>query len=1023
MTRGRDADGATGPPRVFTISPHRPFVDVLAGGLLSEYAGAPERLADVRLLLPTRRAVRAVIEAFLRLSGGRTVLLPRLTALGDLDEEDLGVQDLGAEGDAAAALDLAPAISGLRRQALLARLILKIPGRADTADQALRLAAELARLLDQVATERLSLADLDRLVPADLAEHWQITLGFLEILTRAWPAILAEEGCIDGAEHRNRLLERQARVWSDNPPDTPVIAAGSTGSIPATADFLNVIAHLPRGAVILPGLDRWLDAAAWRELEPHHPQYGMARLLDRLGADRHRVGEWPGAWDAAPSNKTVGEGGSATPPAKSGPHPRFQMLSIALRPAAVTGAPPDAGGVDLARAVQGVRRIDCATPDDEALVIALALREALETPGRRGALVTPDRGLARRVRAELARWDIRIDDSAGLPLAETPPGGLLRLAARMISEGYAPVHLLSVLKHPLVGLGMAPTAVRQAARRLEIAILRAPRPAPGIDGLRAALDQAGPGDAADLANLLDRVARAAAALQNLMIQTTADLPGLARAHIAMVEALAATDETMGAARLWAGDAGEAAAAFMADVVDAGDALGALRPREYPAALDGLMAGRGVRPRYGGHPRLAIWGLLEARLQQSDLMILGGLNEGVWPPDPRPSPWMSRPMMGRFGLPLPERRIGLTAHDFVQGMMAPEVLITRSGRVDGAPTVPARWLLRLDNLIGEARLGDPAPLAWSRSLDAPEALVAAKRPLPRPAPGRRPRGLSVTAVETWVRDPYAIFARYILNLEPLDPIDADPGAAEKGILIHEILERFVAGHSGDLPADAEAQLLALGGQVFDDRAVPPGQRAFWWPRFRRIADWFVANERLRRAAGIAPVAREVTGRHRLELPGGDGFELSATADRLDRDAAGGLVIVDYKTGTAPSWAMAEVGFSPQLPLEAAIAQAGGFEGIPATPVAMLNYLRLTGGRRPGEDRRRAADDLAAEALAGLARRAARFAQEVTPYPPRLRPMYENQDGPYDHLARVRAWMAMEGAGGGGSEGGGPDGGSG
>ncbi|MEK9672201.1 MAG: double-strand break repair protein AddB [Rhodospirillaceae bacterium] len=987
---------------VFTIAPGRPFVDVLARSLLTRYADDPAGLIDVRVLLPTRRAVRALSEAFLRHSGGRTVLLPHMTPLGDLADDELELV-LDTEGFNETALDLPPAIAGMRRQILLAQLICKIPGRAETAEQALALARELARLLDQVATERLTFGNLAALVPDDFAEHWKVTLTFLKILTEHWPAILAGEGAVDGAVRRNILLERRAAAWQAKPPETPVIAAGSTGSIPATADLLHVVAHLPQGAVILPGLDRGLSDDAWRALEPQHPQFGLARLLDTFDMTRDQVRDWDGG------DERADDGALAA---------RFRALSTALRPAAATGSALDADIGDMHTAFQNVRRIDCPTPAEEALAIALCLREALETPGKRAALVTPDRALARRVRAELRRWDIHVDDSAGVPLAETAPGGFLRLAAEAVRDRFQPVSLLSLLKHPLAGLGLPTARLRHLARRMEVAMLRGPRPAGGTGGLTAALARARHMDADErdaTDDLIKRLETASREFSTLMATPAAPVRDLARAHIRMAEAMAATDHEPGAARLWAGDAGEAAAVFMNEVQEHADGLGAINGRDYPALIDELAAGRGLRPRHGGHPRLAVWGLLEARLQNADLMILGGLNEGVWPPALRPSPWMSRPMMMKFGLPDPDRRVGLTAHDFVQAMMAPAIIITRAGRADGAPTVPARWLLRIENLLtppaapGEARRALPArdggPLAWAAALDKPDALIPPVKPMPKPDVALRPPGLSVTQIETWVRDPYAVYARHILKLEPLDPLDADPGAAEKGTLIHEALNQFIDAYPRDLPPDAEARLIDIGGRVFAEAAPGPGVMAFWWPRFLRVARWFVDNERARRVQGYRPLAWERRGERTIDAA--SGFRVSAKADRIDRGPGGGLVIVDYKTGQAPSWKQVEVGFSPQLPLEAAIAETGGFDTLPAGAAETFNYLRLTGGREAGEDKRQDAGEMAADAWAGLARRVKLFAKKDTPYPPHVKPMYDTYDGPYDQLARVRAWMAVGG----------------
>jgi ATP-dependent helicase/nuclease subunit B len=986
--------GGGGTPKVFTIHPGRPFVGVLAESLLAETADNPERLSDYQVLLPTRRAIRALTEAFLRAAGGRTVLLPQLIPLGDLDIEDLA---LDGEDDAFGGLDIPPALPGMRRQAVLASLIRAVPGRAETPDQALRLAQELARLMDQVATERLDFRNLRNVIRPDheLAEHWQKTVAFLDIVAEAWPAYLDEAGCLDGAERRNRVLQQRADAWRRQPPATPVIAAGSTGSIPATADLLAVIAGLPRGAVILPGLDRGMADDAWDVLEAHHPQYGLKLLLTRLGRDRADVADWAPEIDgAAPGRKA-----------------RADLFSRTLRPAAVTGAPEapcEDGDTD---AVAGLTRIDCATLAEEASVIALALRETLETPGKTAALVTPDRALARRVKAELARWGVALDDSAGTPLAETPAGAFLRLTAALAAEDFAPVPLLAVLKHPKAALAEDPAALRALARRLETSkILRGIRPAPGISGLRAAvarLKEPGP-----LPDLVDRLARAAGPFAGLIAEREVAPKAIALAHLACAEALAAGDGETGADRLWSGEDGEAAARFMAEVLDALPGLGPVRGRDYPALLDSLMAGRAVRPAWGAHPRLNIWGLLEARLQHADLMILGGLNEGTWPPEAKPSPWMSRPMLADFGLPLPERRIGQTAHDFVQAAMAPEVLMTRAERVEGAPSVPARWLLRLGNAVSGTAMEDALKVlrhlkSWAAALDDPGGTVVPARPLPRPPVEMRPAGLSVTQVEKWVRDPYAIYARNILRLRPLDPIDADPGAGDRGEIIHRALELFIAAHPRDLPADALPELIRFGEDAFAAYADRPAVRAFWWPRFLRVARWFLEVEHERRARGCRPLAWEAKGALTLETGAGP-FTLTCIADRIDRDPAEGFEIIDYKTGRTPTKPQVESGFSPQLPLEAAVLQAGGFDKLAAGAVSGLAYWKMSGGREAGKVT--ALDGvglLTEDAAAGLARRVVFFSDPATPYAPRVKPMFENDVGDYDHLARVRAWSAVGG----------------
>jgi len=987
-----------GTARVFSIAAGLPFTDALAAGILDRVDHDPLRLAKVTVLVPTRRARRSLADAFLRRGGGRPLLLPRMTALGDLDEDEVLLSGGFAPDDGGidATVDdfaLPPALSGLRRQLMLARSVRGMDKKTSP-DQAANLALELARLLDQVATERLSFDGLADLVPDEYAAHWQRTLTFLKVLTAEWPNILADEQALDAAERRNRLLDARADTWRRSPPAEPVIAAGSTGSIPATAHLLSVVARLPAGAVVLPGLDKEASPQAWKSLQPHHPQFGMAQLLERLGVARDDVQPWPApGFDRPPS-------------------PRARLVNAALTPADVP--PPALEPDQLERARDGVAVVDCPGAGEEAAVIALAMRRALETPGRTAALVTPDRGLARRVAAELERWHVAVDDSAGRPLARTPPGAFLALTARLVAGRLAPVPLLAVLKHPLAGCGMEPARLRARVRALELAVLRGPRPGEGVKGLRAALKASrayrddAPKAAGDLDAFLKWLDKILKPLATVMAGKPRPLAAMLKAHVAVAEALAATTAADGPSRLWDKDAGEAAANFVAELADAGRDFGAVTAADYPALLDTLMAARVVRPRHLRHPRLHIWGLLEARMQQADVMILGGLNEGTWPAEAKASPWMSRPMLKDFGLPPPERRIGLAAHDFAQAFAAPTVVLTRATRVEGTPQVPSRWLLRLENVFARAGLADAMTatepwLEWVAALDRPERPITIEEPRPAPPVAARPRKLPVTEIETWLRDPYALYARRVLRLRPLDPIDAEPGAAERGIIVHDVLERFIAGHMDALPGDALARLLALGRQVFDERLAHPGVRAFWWPRFERVAGWFVDTERCRRADGFAPVAAEVTGE--MDISGKAGpFTLTARADRIDRRADVGLVIIDYKTGQTPSIKQMRSGLAPQLPLEAAIAGRGGFAGVDAGEVAQLVTFKLSGGREPGKQSTLAddVDEVAADAVRGLTALVRRFDDATQPYLSKRRTMRENVPGDYDHLARFREW---------------------
>lgn len=980
-------------PRIHTIPAGSGVADALARGLLARAAGDPLALGAMTILLPTRRAGATLRDAFLRAGEGRPMLLPRLMPVGDVDADALGL----AAGEVAAvaeAMDLPPAIEPRRRQILLARLVLARPDQGVGADQAMHLAAALARLIDEVQAEGLDFSRLDGLVPEDLAEHWQETLRFLEIVTTAWPEVLRDLDALDPADWRARLTLAQVAAWAAVPPADPVIAVGLLGTNPSDIALLRAVAALPQGAVVLPGLDREMDEDSWAQLDDGHPQRPLKALLEGLGVDRAAVADWPAPAGAAGPDRGI-------------------LLREMMRPAATTDAWRNPAGL-TAGALAGLARIDCATAQEEAGVVALLLREVLETPGRTAALVTPDRHLARRVAAQLARWQMAVDDSAGRPLADTPVGGYLRLVGDAAFRDASPLSLLALLKHPLAAGGEAPGAFRDQLRRLELAALRGPAPDPGIDGLAAAL--AASGDADALGPWLRRVGTILAPFVGAVGREGQSPAELLRLHIECAEALAATSDEPGPARLWRAEDGEAAQALVDELLAGFDGFPPIPGRDWPGLFEAMMDGAVVRPRWGRHPRLAILGPVEARMARFDRIVLGGLNEGTWPAAPMADPWMSRPMRKAFGLPAPERRVGLAANDFAQAAAGAEVILTRAEKVEGTPTVPSRWLLRLDAVLDGAGLTLAPPArdwrALARHIDEPEAVRPAAPPAPRPPVSARPRRLSVTQISIWMQDPYAIYARQVLRLEPLDPIEAEPGASERGTAIHDALAAFLQAHPDALPPDALDRLLALGRAEFARLPQGPDIRTFWWPRFARIAGWFVEAETRLRAAGRRAILTEQKGLVTLAAPAGP-FALSGVADRIDQ-GPDGLVVVDYKTGLVPSNEQILAGHQPQLPLEAAMIRAGGFAGVlPDQAIAGLEHWRLSGAATPGEIKpvKPADGDIAAladQALAGLLGLIARFDLAETPYlsqPRGLAPRFSD----YAHLARVKEWSAGGGEG--------------
>ena len=979
------------------------FADTLARGLWQEAGEDPMVLARMSVLVPTRRAVRTLRESFLRLGNGRPMLLPALRPVGDIDDDEAGFS--GLDG-AAAAGDLPPAIPGLRRQLLLTQLVQRFLERKDSGnaiqaagiDHAALLAGELASFLDQVHTEQVPYAGLADLAKERYASHWQEVLEFLSIATEFWPVLLAEEGAVEAPIRHSELVDRLSARWAEHPPEDPVIVAGSTGSIPATARLMGAVLDLPLGAVVLPGLDRDADEVTWAAIrqDPGHAQHGLAHLLKSLGRERSDVREWP----------TSGAGAARSP--------RRRLIQETLRPAETTEAwrrLPEEHAELLSGGIDGLSMLACPGHHEEAETIALMLREALEDETRTAALVTPDRVLARRVKSALRRWDIEVDDSAGQPLAATGPMTFWLATAEMAATACAPVPLLAALKHPLAAGGMEIPRFRRRVRTLERSVLRGPRPAPGTEGLLNAVRSSYPEDEQqDALDWIGRLAPSVTHFSELLDSKAVSLIDLLSAHNAVAETLAATGDESGDRRLWAGEAGEGAANFLGELVEAVRDFPPIEGRSYGAFLEALLVGRVHRPRYGTHPRLAILGPLEGRLQQFDLMILGGLNEGTWPPDPGADPWMSRPMRAEFGLPSPERRIGLSAHDFQMAASAPEVVLTRAERVEGAPTVASRWWLRMETVLRALSLQDKVgrqvasyPL-WQQALDAPKKLAPVQPPAPCPPVDVRPRKFSVTEIETWVRDPYAIYAKRILGLKSLDEIDEDPGAADRGTMIHDSLDLFVREFPDDLPPGALERLLEIGREQFAPAMLRPSVHAFWWPRFERIAEWITSMDAPRRAA-LSRIWTERKGRVSVRGPSAP-VELTCMADRIERHEDGSYVIVDYKTGTPPTDKQVRAGLSPQLPLEAMMLVMDGFAEIPAGAIGGLEYWRLSGGEPAGERKplKGNLEELIEEAEDGLLKLIEAFDNPATPYRSRPAPEHAPRYSDYEHLARVKEWSA-------------------
>lgn len=992
--------------RLFSIAPDQAFLPALARGTLARL-GTGEALAAATILLPTRRAARALQAAFLREAAAPALLLPRMRALAGLSTEDADELALPA------LLRLPPAVEKLRRQAVLAGFASRWPrdrGGPASAEHAWALGGELGKLLDEIALEEaeilpddpallghLWLERLEALAPEALAVHWQITTTFLRAAVVEWQGWLDTQGLLDIGVRRMLALRAQRIAWEDAPPEGAVIAAGigMGGTVPAAADLLRAIAtRLPQGFVVLPGEDAATAALPWDALReaPTHPYAGQRAMLDRMGATMADATPWIDA--------PMGE--------------RAALLGTAMLPAGHLGPWQSRDASRWRAALPGLSRIAATDSQHEAAAIALALRGALETPGARAALVTPDRDLARRVSAELPRHGILADDSAGQPLSDTPPGAFLRLIAHLAAGECGPVALLSVLKHPLCAGGMERGDWLGATQALERAILRGPAPGPGIAGLRAAL--AGLREPEPrLAALLNALEAALGPFQALPRSPVRQPTDLLAEHLAAAEALASTPTLPGGLRLYAQAEGEALARHLAELAPAMAQLPPLSPAEWPGLFEAMLAQGTTRaPRISrgrpdaAHGQVEILGLLEARLLDFDLVVLGALDETIWPQASDPGPWMSRPMRREFGLPSPELRIGRVAADFLLTAAASRTaILSRAARRGGSPAVPARWLTRLDIFLeGQKLTIPPEPSAdWAQLLDRPGHVTPCPRPAPNPPRASRPERVTVSDVARLLADPYAFYAQRILRLSPLDPLEQEPGAADYGNLIHAAIHRFLNALPQAWPGEALAKPLWDAAAEFslNEAALRPAIAAMWAPRLARIGE-FLRGVEAQQRGGLLMTVAERRAKLVVKRPGGS-ITLEARADRLDRRTDGTLRILDYKTGTVPSAKEVEGGTAPQLPLEAWMAEQGAFQDVPAGVVSALEYWRLTGASEPGELKPLKLDIPTAigNAEAALNRLADRFLLGNAAFPahphPRRRAAVD-----YRHLARTAEWSA-------------------
>lgn len=983
--------------QIFTIPIDRPFLSDLIQGIFERFGKRPSDLKDLTIVLPTRRACRALKEAFFDEAPHQSMILPRILVLGDLSNDD--ILPLMAHHDSSSGimnqlLTLPNGLSPFRRHLILTRLLVEAKEYVPSTLQGLHLAEDLSALLDQIYAEEHNFQNLSKLVPDNFAAHWQVTLQFLQILTQVWPEILKAEQALDPMDLRNQQFRLIAKEWAKAPPQKPIVFAGVNLALGSAADMIRSALLSPSVCLVLHGLDQISSDAYWAKIREDHPQYLLKKLLTHYEIDRAKISSFYQTRSQSDSNRTL-------------------LLSEIFRPAEETHLwknlktdPTYQTAFD--NSLNDLLYIEADHQEQEAQIIALLLRQFLhdKTDGL-AAFITLDRSLAKRVQNHLKRWNIFIDDSAGSSLFESNLGSFMLLILTYMTDQSNPVKLMALLKHPLCHMGINKVKRHQLITDLECYYLREHEYECNLPLLINLSETLNPELSKYLENLLQNLSELNFHLtrQNESLKTLQLWIDL---HMTAAEKLSQTaDDTCA---LWEESNADELAHFWSDLSKQADVFGSIEIDDYAAMMSYFFKKHTIRPKSTMTPRLSILGPMEARLQSFDFAILGGLNEGSWPPEVTGDPWMSRQMRADFGLSALDQKIGISAHDFSQLFSTPQIVLTRSAKIRGTVAVPSRWILRTDTLLKAFHLDKKLTFetahwkAIANRLDQSDHFLPIDQPRPTPPVSMRPRRLSVTDIEKWIRNPYQIYARHILKLKPLKKLEIDFEAKDKGDIFHQVFEECLKTFPHGLPANIDAWLHQKGLDIFGEKIHNPRIRFFWWSRFEEIANWFIQTQREREAEGYQVALIEEKGQMTLNTALGP-FHLVGKVDRIDLLPDNSYEIIDYKTGAPPTKKDVEAGYSPQLTLEALMIKHKAFP-LESRPVSLCTYWQLKGIQHivkinkvlTGEKVRQSQE----EAHQGLISMITHYENESTSYIAYPNFAIAGRYDDYRHLCRIEEW---------------------
>ena len=930
---------------LFTIPAGHSVAALSAQHVLSQVAR--EQLPHALLLLPTRRACHAMRQAFMPLLMGETSLLPRMVALADLESEwPLLVPDRFWH-----AMEAIPsAMPASQQRYVLAKAVRMFEEKRRASpvalDDALALADELMALQDDCARAGVALAPetLRPLLYADMATHWEQSLQFLGIVSARWADIEAEMGLTIAANREVRILQALSDLWQQQPPNFPVFVIGSTGSHEATARLMQVVATMASGYVMLPGIDGTMEEGEWQAITLGHPLFHVKNFCDRLSLSL------PDTTPLASGKRSLWLDALANADAI----PSWQQISLP--------------------AYDHIRLISCAHAEEEARVISLLLRETLEMPEKRVALITPDESLMARVAAHMQRYGVTVDRLSAGTLASTEAGSLWLALAEAMDDPSRMLLLRHLLHHPLLNLD------DDFMQSIE----------PHWYGVMTHR----PGQLPRLPDAL-RQHPQAALLQN----TLREMADYTRSQRSVSEWIDACEHLL---RQWGADSGSGQEALeeALETLRMADMFGPIASDEFLALLREVLREKWRDVALNAHPNLLMLTPAEARLQQFDRVILANMQECQWPGEYVPNAWLNMAAKAALGLPSPAERTSLMAHDMLMLASSGEVFLTYPRRHGGSPTTRSRFIERLVTLLAthgveESTINAAQYVLWANALDTAYKFTPEPAIYPKPAANQRPHRFSVSSIDWLLTDPFAFYAEYVLKLKPINAIDAELEARDFGSLCHRAIEMLTKHWNSQNRIADKNELRAIADHALRDFSDRPQVALFWRTRLLRALEFVNQQEPLRRTQALqVDCEKEVEAA--LMLADDQPITLYGRIDRLEQ-AASAYSIVDYKAGTAPTAKNMIEGKDVQLLAYAMMLEARGDH------VDEMGYWKLPHGPHAGDIRTVMMDALKAAGLTDQLRELLRTAlAETTPFLARPNASNDRFDNDYDGISRYDEW---------------------